>query len=367
VTESKLYSFFSKVGTVEDVKLVRDPVTHISKGVAFVEFESPISVPMAINMSGSVLEGVGIKVVAQYREDPVAQASGIAAVAQAAAARAATSRGSKVAGSGTTPVPLLGAARLAARVTLSNLPLGITYADLRGVFQDIAQIEYAEFVPDQAPGDSSSPPASTAAVIQFFSTLDAETAITALHNCPFGKSGRILQCRPWGLNPNPRGTAIDSASGYVPVLPVAPPPSRMLESLTGDILVSPERAAILRSNPPSKYLVAYGFYSPSDWQPVDAQAIPLCVSDEIARKLGFYPVRVAVSPVVPPPQGAPTGDSPIPIFADPECPTWIELEDEAQAKAVLSVIGNRFYAQRQLVVGYIPAEEFNRVPVRPPR
>ncbi|KAI0987523.1 hypothetical protein GJ496_009157 [Pomphorhynchus laevis] len=55
-----LEEFFSEVGKVKDVRLITDPRTKKSKGVAYVEFKEVPSVQLAITMSGRKLLGVPI-------------------------------------------------------------------------------------------------------------------------------------------------------------------------------------------------------------------------------------------------------------------------------------------------------------------
>lgn len=55
-----LEEFFSNVGKVRDVRLITDPRTKRSKGIAYVEFRSTDSVPLAIALTGQRLLGVPI-------------------------------------------------------------------------------------------------------------------------------------------------------------------------------------------------------------------------------------------------------------------------------------------------------------------
>lgn len=55
-----LDEFFSAVGKVRDVRLITDPRTKRSKGIAYIEFRDVASVPLAIALSGQRVLGVPI-------------------------------------------------------------------------------------------------------------------------------------------------------------------------------------------------------------------------------------------------------------------------------------------------------------------
>jgi RNA-binding protein 39 len=55
-----LEDFFSAVGKVKDVRLITDPRTKRSKGIAYIEFKDVDSVPLAIALTGQRLLGVPI-------------------------------------------------------------------------------------------------------------------------------------------------------------------------------------------------------------------------------------------------------------------------------------------------------------------
>jgi RNA-binding protein 39 len=62
--ERDVYEFFNRagVGKVRDVRLIRDPKTSISKGVAYVEFYTPDAVLKSMALSGQLINGVAIQV-----------------------------------------------------------------------------------------------------------------------------------------------------------------------------------------------------------------------------------------------------------------------------------------------------------------
>jgi len=63
-----LYDFFSTVGKVNEVKIIYDKYQRRSKGIAYVEFRQPESVPMALSLSGQKLLGAPIQIHASQAE-----------------------------------------------------------------------------------------------------------------------------------------------------------------------------------------------------------------------------------------------------------------------------------------------------------
>lgn len=57
-----LEEFFSSVGKVRDVRLITCNKTKRFKGIAYIEFKDPESVPLALGLSGQRLLGVPISV-----------------------------------------------------------------------------------------------------------------------------------------------------------------------------------------------------------------------------------------------------------------------------------------------------------------
>lgn len=63
-----LLDFFTKVGKVRDVHLIRDSKSHRSKGIAYIEFYEIESASRALEMSGSKLDGIPIIVQPSHGE-----------------------------------------------------------------------------------------------------------------------------------------------------------------------------------------------------------------------------------------------------------------------------------------------------------
>jgi RNA-binding protein 39 len=62
VNERDLFEFFSHVGRVDDIRLIRDPRTNKSKGLCYVEFYEKDCVGKAISLSGQLLGGYPISI-----------------------------------------------------------------------------------------------------------------------------------------------------------------------------------------------------------------------------------------------------------------------------------------------------------------
>lgn len=60
--EREIFDFFSEVGKVVDIQLIRDTRTYKSKGLAYIEFEDRRSVPHALALSGRNLNGYPVLV-----------------------------------------------------------------------------------------------------------------------------------------------------------------------------------------------------------------------------------------------------------------------------------------------------------------
>jgi len=55
-SEESLWSHFGKCGTIDNVRIVRDPKTNVGKGIAYVSFEDQMSVDQALLLDGQKME-----------------------------------------------------------------------------------------------------------------------------------------------------------------------------------------------------------------------------------------------------------------------------------------------------------------------
>ncbi|KAF8774686.1 RNA-binding protein 39 like protein [Argiope bruennichi] len=122
-----LEEFFSSVGPVRDVKIIMDNKTRRSKGIAYVEFQSVDSIPLALALNDTELMGCKIHV----------------QLSQAEKNRVAASTSSMVKG---TPGPM--------RLYVGSLHFNITEDMLRGIFEPFGRIERIELIKDTETGRS---------------------------------------------------------------------------------------------------------------------------------------------------------------------------------------------------------------------
>ncbi|KAL3320300.1 RNA-binding protein 39 [Cichlidogyrus casuarinus] len=73
IEKRDLFDFFSAVGKVRSVRLILDPRTRRSKGIAYVEFREIESTQLAISLSGTKLLGVPLQI-QPVRSDPTREA-----------------------------------------------------------------------------------------------------------------------------------------------------------------------------------------------------------------------------------------------------------------------------------------------------
>ena len=121
VDERDLFEFFSAVGTVTDIRLIRDQRTHKSKGLCYIEFEEHDSVMKAISLTGQQLGGFPITVtVTQSEKNRQADPNDGATM----------------------------------RLYIGSLHFCITEDDLRPIFETFGTLEYVDLDKDPATGVS---------------------------------------------------------------------------------------------------------------------------------------------------------------------------------------------------------------------
>lgn len=135
--EKDLFEFFSKAGTVADIKLIMDKNTRRSKGIAYVEFERQEDVFNSLALSGQMLMGQVVMVKASEAEKNLAwEAQQQAKQNQLQATN------------------LLGAALGAAggpcRLQISNLHPELKEPDLKTLFEPFGPIQMVQVVRDAA-------------------------------------------------------------------------------------------------------------------------------------------------------------------------------------------------------------------------
>lgn len=112
VNERDLFEFFSHVGRVDDIRLIRDPRTQKSKGLCYVEFWDKDSVGKAISLSGQLLGGYPISI-------------------------SVTPASQRLGGGGNSPV-----SESTMRLYIGSIPDSVKEEDLRPVFAAFGEIDY---------------------------------------------------------------------------------------------------------------------------------------------------------------------------------------------------------------------------------
>jgi RNA-binding protein 39 len=146
-----LEDFFSTVGKVRDVRLITDPRTKRSKGIAYIEFRSVESVPLAIALTGQRLLGVPIIVKLTQAEKNRLPFTGPHIPAN---------------------LPQTGPLKL----YIGNLNINITEEMLKGIFEPFGEIDAIVLARDDF-GRSKS-----FGFIQFTNAEDGKKAIEQLNN-----------------------------------------------------------------------------------------------------------------------------------------------------------------------------------------
>ncbi|CAH0481588.1 unnamed protein product [Peronospora belbahrii] len=145
VREKDLERFFTKIGKVESVLLIRDKFTNRSKGFAYVELSNLEDVPKVLLMTGQVPDFQAFPIMIKASEaeknfaakkDSVMNANTATATPLTADALGAGLAGA-IAGGGGMSVSALSAA---SRIYCGNLHTNITEDDLRIVFQSFGEV-----------------------------------------------------------------------------------------------------------------------------------------------------------------------------------------------------------------------------------
>ncbi|CAM8987418.1 unnamed protein product [Rhodiola kirilowii] len=124
--EKDVYEFFSRAGKVRDVRLIMDRNTRRSKGVGYIEFYDSMSVPMAIALSGQLLQGLPVMVKPSEAEKNLVQPT----------ANAASGANSLYSGGGR-------------RLYVGNLHFNMTEEQLRQVFEPFGTVELVQLPLDE--------------------------------------------------------------------------------------------------------------------------------------------------------------------------------------------------------------------------
>lgn len=143
VDERDLFEFFSHVGRVEDIRLIRDQRTQRSKGLCYVEFSEKDSVIKAVALTGQLIGGYPITI--QIIESEMSRTP--------AAAEAK-------------PMKLY----------VGNLHVNVSEGDLQPVFEAFGPLDFIDLHKDPATGASRG-----FGFVQYKTEADAKAALGALN------------------------------------------------------------------------------------------------------------------------------------------------------------------------------------------
>jgi RNA-binding protein 39 len=172
-----LEEFFSRVGKVRDVRLITDPRTRRSKGVAYVEFRDLACVQAGLALSGEKLLGIPIIV-----KPSNAEKNRLAAQAAAATASQNALMANGIAALSGSIIPTHGPMKL----YVGSLHFNITEDMLRGIFEPFGRIENITLMKDPESNRSRG-----YGFIQFAHAEDAKRAMENLNG--FELAGRPMK------------------------------------------------------------------------------------------------------------------------------------------------------------------------------
>jgi len=177
VDERDLFEFFSAVGKVTDIRLIRDQKTQKSKGLCYIEFGEHESVMKAIALTGQELGGYPITVTVTQGEKN---------------RQAEQSDGANL------------------RLVVGNLHFKLTEDDLRPLFENFGVVDFIDLHKDPATGASRG-----FGFIQFKKAADAKLAMTNLDGLELGgKAMKVSQVEnKEGEASNNNAADLDDAEG----------------------------------------------------------------------------------------------------------------------------------------------------------
>ena len=207
--EREIFQFFSKVGVVNDVRIIYDRNTPTSKGMAYVEFADVASVPGALAATGQILRNQVVMVKASEAEKNAAWAQAKKEKLAAASVGYAASQ-DPLAGSIPLPAPLPSADAVGGPCDLlvHNLHADIGDADLKAVFEPFGETVRAEVDRDESGASRGS------GRVRYARTKDAVTAIAQLNGLELVKQPLRVSMAPPPTSRQPEEREIgDDATG----------------------------------------------------------------------------------------------------------------------------------------------------------
>lgn len=175
--EREIYQFFSKVGVVQDVRIIYDRNTPRSKGMAYVEFKDKESVANALAATGQMLRNQVVMVKSSEAEKNIAW--------EAAQAQKQAEVGQNQSVAPTAPMMMGGVPAGPCKLHVGGLHVNIQEEDLKAVFDPFGETDFISIQRD-ATGTSVG-----VGYVQYKQTQHAMLAISQLNGLEL--VGRALQ------------------------------------------------------------------------------------------------------------------------------------------------------------------------------
>ena len=128
--ERHLFDFFSVAGTVSDIRIIKDPRTRKSKGLAYIELKNLADIPNALALSGQPIQGLPISIAPSEAEKSF--------------------RGSSA------PIKTATSLRTPFSVAVSNVHANIGEDDLKTLFEPFGKVVLVEMTAASGPTETAS-------------------------------------------------------------------------------------------------------------------------------------------------------------------------------------------------------------------
>lgn len=306
MNERDLFEFFSHVGRVEDIRLIRDQRTQKSKGLCYVEFWEKESVSKAVTLTGQLLGGYPISI-------SITLAPKIT----------------------TTTV-----VETSMKLSVAQLHENVTDADLKPVFEAFGELDFIEIHKD------SDGVSKGFGFVQYRSEADARAAMEALNGLKIaGKAIRVGIVDSKGesaaeLDEEGTGGVAMNAAGRAELM-------RKLAARGGDgnmqmysqmqapppVLMPPPPSAVPRIQPSTCVVIKNMFDPKTETDPDFDMDIKEDVEEEAAK---FGALKH--------------------IFVDKNSAgmVYVRYNDIEGARQLVSAFNGRWFASRQISADYVP-------------
>lgn len=331
-----LFEFFSHVGRVEDIQLIKDPRTGKSKGLCYVEFSHKDEADKSLVLNGQLIGGYPITIALA-----AAQAQSAAAGSKRSGGGGGGGMSASASASAMTPPAGL-------RIYVGSLVFTITEEDLRPIFEAFGPLTSVEIHRDTATGQSKG-----FGFISFQKREDGETALAALDGFVIaGRPMKVGYASPTdganSKNPRPATAAASSATPIGPSGMILPP--GFGSASAGPLVaVPPAVAAAIPSLPPltslqlvpSTCVLIKGMFNPAEetdenWH-VDLEED---VREECGKHGQLLDVRLD--------------------RVSPGGLVWLRYDAIESAVAAQKELHGRWFAQRVLTAEFVPEAIFRQ-------